>query len=85
MGNPAIYVIEYHLQGAHKTFVIRADGMDNAQAWHWASCDAGIGTIPKSSRDKVKRITRPLAERYGLTDVQWRPSTQIDWTGESSL
>ncbi|MDD1015108.1 DUF6555 family protein [Pseudomonas rubra] len=74
MNNAKLFVIDYHLHGDHKSFIIRAETMDNAEAWHWASCDAGIGRIGRYGREKVKKVSKPLAERYGITDVQWRQS-----------
>jgi len=50
--------------------------MNNAEAWHWASCDAGLGRIPKFGREKVKKVTRSVAEQFGITNVRWRPSGQ---------
>ncbi|EKT4473259.1 hypothetical protein QEM11_004179 [Pseudomonas putida] len=69
-----LYVIEYLLHGDHRTFVIRLERMDNAEAWHWASCDAGVGIIPRFGQHKVKKVSRPQAERYGLSGVKWRVS-----------
>lgn len=79
MSQMKIYKIQYKFQGEQKVFVIRAERMDNEKAWHWASCDAGIGTIPKSSRDTVRRISKPLAERYGLTEVSWKEPAPLLW------
>ncbi|MDE1167238.1 MAG: hypothetical protein PW845_18140 [Pseudomonas sp.] len=67
-----LYVIEYLLHGEPKSFVIRSDAMNNAEAWHWASCDAGVGIIPKFGRQKIKQVSKPMAERYGITEVRWR-------------
>ncbi|WP_285428262.1 DUF6555 family protein [Pseudomonas sp. lyk4-R2A-8] len=72
-----LYIIEYDLQRSPKSFIIRADVMNNAEAWHWACCDAGIGVIPKSRNDKIKRISKPLAERYGIENVKWRISGDV--------
>jgi len=71
-----LYVIEYELQGEHRTFIIRLDRMDNAEAWHWASCDAGVGVIPRFGQHKIKKVSRPMAERYGIANVRWRVSGQ---------
>ncbi|MCO7614526.1 hypothetical protein NJH83_30260 [Pseudomonas chlororaphis] len=79
MSQLKVYKIAYRLHGENKTFVIRAEKMDNATAWHWASCDAGIGIIPRSARDPVKRISKPLAERYGLTEVVWKEPVPLAW------
>lgn len=72
--NSGLYIIEYVIHGEAKSFVIRADKMDNAEAWHWASCDAGFGHIPRSSRDTTKKTTKPMAERFGISDVRWHSS-----------
>lgn len=79
-GNPMIdaklFVIDYALHGQHKTFIIRAERMDNAEAWHWASCDAGVGRIGRYDREKIRKVSRPMAERYGISEVSWRQSGQ---------
>lgn len=75
MNNAKLFVIDYQLHGDHKSLIIRAETMDNAEAWHWASCDAGIGRIGRYGREKVKKVSKPLAERYGITDVTWRQSS----------
>lgn len=74
MPTAALYVIEYELHGVGKTFIVRADVMNNAEAWHWASCDAGVGIIPKFGRQRIKRVSKPFAEKYGITNVRWRLS-----------
>lgn len=71
-----LYVVEYMLQEEHRTFIIRLEKMDNASAWHWASCDAGVGIIPRFGQQKIKMVSKPMAERYGLSDVKWRPAGQ---------
>ncbi|TWC23094.1 MULTISPECIES: DUF6555 family protein [unclassified Pseudomonas] len=83
MGGPSLYIIDYMLHGEPKSFIIRAEVMNNSEAWHWASCDAGVGRIPKFGREKVKRVTKPLAEKYGITDVRWRASVAPSWVKES--
>ncbi|WP_225931540.1 DUF6555 family protein [Pseudomonas salmasensis] len=70
----SLYIIEYEYHHKPRSLIIRADVMNNAEAWHWASCDAGIGIIPRSRHEKIKRVSRPLAERYGLESVRWRSS-----------
>ncbi|MBV6290225.1 DUF6555 family protein [Pseudomonas aegrilactucae] len=72
MNSAKLFVIDYELHGERKSFVIRAEVMDNAEAWHWASCDAGVGRIGRYGREKVKKVSKPLAERYGITEVTWR-------------
>lgn len=76
MAGQQLYVIEYALHGEYRTFIIRLERMDNAAAWHWASCDAGVGIIPRFGQHSIKKVSRPMAERYGLSDVLWRPSGQ---------
>lgn len=83
MGGPSLYIIDYMLHGEPKSFIIRAEVMNNSEAWHWASCDAGVGRIPKFGREKVKRVSKPLAEKYGITDVRWRTSVAPTWIKES--
>lgn len=67
-----LYVVEYTLRGAERNFVIRLERMDNALAWHWAGCDAGIAVIPRFGQHNIKHVSRPMAERYGLENVRWR-------------
>ncbi|MFJ1573009.1 DUF6555 family protein [Pseudomonas sp. NPDC088322] len=74
MLNQSLYVIEYQLHGEARSCIIRTEKMDNAEAWHWAACDAGVGVIPKFGASNLKKISRPLAERYGITDTRWRRS-----------
>ncbi|WP_430444781.1 MAG: DUF6555 family protein [Pseudomonas piscis] len=69
-----LFIIDYTLNSEQRSFIIRARGMNNAEAWHWACCDAGIGRIPRFGREQVKRVSKPLAERYGVENVKWRPS-----------
>lgn len=68
----ALYDIEYSLHGEPRHFIVRAEQMDNAEAWHWASCDAGICPIPKIRHERIRKMSKPMAERYGLSDVNWR-------------
>ncbi|MEG0861431.1 MAG: DUF6555 family protein [Pseudomonas sp.] len=75
MNNAKLFIIDYLLHGEHKSFIIRAEMMDNAEAWHWASCDAGVGRIGRYGREKVKKVSKPLAERYGISEVRWRQSS----------
>lgn len=65
------YKVDYLYHGAYKTFYVRADVMNNAEAWHWAAIDAGLGQIPKYRSDKVPKVSKPHAERLGITDVEW--------------
>ncbi|PRW86059.1 hypothetical protein C7A11_20710 [Pseudomonas simiae] len=68
------HIIDYKLHGKPKSFIIRSKTMQNADAWHWASCDAGIAPIPKPGKAPLKLISKPHAEKYGITDVNWRTS-----------
>jgi hypothetical protein len=72
MNNAHLYVIDYTLHGAAKSFVIRAERMDNPEAWHWASCDAGVGRIGRFGREQVRKTSKPLAEKFGIEAVSWR-------------
>lgn len=74
MNNAKLFVIEYTLHGVAKSFIIRQEKMDNAEAWHWASCDAGVGRIGRFGREQVKKTTKPLAEKFGIENVTWRPT-----------
>ena len=74
MNSAKLFVIDYELHGEHKSFVIRAEVMDNAEAWHWASCDAGVGRIGRFGREKVKKTSKPMAEKFGIENVTWRPA-----------
>jgi hypothetical protein len=73
------YVIDYQLHGEPKRFTIRATLMNNVEAWQWASCDAGLVPIPKPGRPPLKRFSKPMAERFGVTDVRWRASASLAW------
>lgn len=65
------YRIDYLLKGACKSFHIRAARMDNAEAWHWATVDAGFGELPKYRSDPVIKLSKPKAEKLGVTCVEW--------------
>jgi len=80
MNRTDLFVIEYKLHGESKSFIIRAKAMSNADAWHWASCDAGLAPIPKPGKPPLKVVSKPQAERYGVTEVKWRESAMLDWT-----
>jgi len=74
-----LYVIDYLLHAKTRSFVIRTANMNNAEAWQWASCDAGISLIARPGRPPLKRYSKPMAERFGLTEVQWRASVPLIW------
>jgi len=69
-----LFVIDYVLHGERKSFIVRAERMDNAEAWHWASCDAGVGRIGRYGREHIRKVSRPMAERFGIGEVSWRQS-----------
>ncbi|WP_408598517.1 DUF6555 family protein [Pseudomonas sp. PLMAX] len=79
--NTGLYIIEYKLHGEPKSFIIRAKIMRDVDAWHWASCDAGVAPIPKPGKPPLKLVSKPQAEKYGLSDVTWRESSTLNWTG----
>lgn len=66
------YRIEYLLHGASKNFYVCAGIMNNEEAWHWATVDAGFGEIPRFRRDPVRKLCKPKAERFGISDVSWK-------------
>lgn len=74
MNNAKLFVIDYTLHGDPKSFVIRAEKMDASEAWHWASCDAGVGRIGRFGHEHVKKTSQPLAEKFGIHAVSWRPA-----------
>ncbi len=74
MTNAKLFVIDYTLHGQPKSFIIRLEKLDNAEAWHWASCDAGVGCIGRFAREQVKKTSQPQAEKFGIENVQWRRS-----------
>lgn len=74
MPNPTLFIIDYQLHGKDKSFVIRLDKLTNAEAWHWASCDAGIGVIPRFGRAYAKKLSATESQQYGLDNVRWRQS-----------
>ncbi|AVE03898.1 DUF6555 family protein [Pseudomonas palleroniana] len=74
-----LFTIEYQLHGEPKSFIVRAAQMNNAEAWHWASCDAGVAIIPRFGRQALKRVSKPMAEKYGISDVRWSTAQQIQW------
>jgi hypothetical protein len=65
------YRIDYLLNGSSKTFYVRAPMMTNAEAWHWASVDAGVGQLPRFRADPVAKLSKPKAEKHGITSVEW--------------
>lgn len=80
-----LFIIEYMLHDVPKSFIIRADTMNNVEAWHWACCDAGIGIIPRSRYEKIKKVSKPQAERFGLENVVWRQSGSVPFIAKPYL
>lgn len=74
MNNAKLFVIDYSLHGEPKSFIIRLEKLDAAEAWHWASCDARVGRIGRFAREQVKKTSQQQAEKFGITHVQWRRS-----------
>ncbi|ONH49933.1 hypothetical protein SAMN04490182_1873 [Pseudomonas cedrina] len=74
-----LFTIRYRLHGEHRSFIVRAAQMNNAEAWHWASCDAGVAVIPRFGQHTLKRVSKPMAEKYGITDVRWSGAEAIQW------
>jgi hypothetical protein len=70
----SLYIIEYDFNNVSKSFILRSDRMNDAEAWHWACCDAGLAVIPRSRNHTIRLVSKPMAERYGLENVRWRPS-----------
>ncbi|QVW21908.1 hypothetical protein KJF94_18690 [Pseudomonas hormoni] len=83
MARTDIFIIEYKLHEKSRSFIIRAQKMSNGDAWHWAACDAGIAPIPKPGKPPLKVISKPQAEKYGITEVRWRETAALEWTGVS--
>jgi hypothetical protein len=66
---PTYFEIKYSLRGAEKSYYLHARDMTNARAWHMAAVDAGLAEIPKYRCDKVPEVSKPKADRMGITDV----------------
>ena len=63
MSTAKIYTIHYQLHGKPKSFVVRAEVMNNAEAWHWAAVDADIAHVSRVGRvghEQVKKTTLTL-------------------------
>ncbi|RMU33543.1 DUF6555 family protein [Pseudomonas avellanae] len=71
MPHSAHYRIDYVHNGVDKSFYVSAEIMSNAEAWHWAAVDSGVAQIPKYRRDRVQIVSKPLAKRHGIVQVQW--------------
>lgn len=82
MNRTELYVIEYQLQGQPKSFLIRAPRMGNTEAWHWACGDAGLTPIPEPGKAPLRMFSKPTAQKYGVTEVQWREADKVQWPKE---
>ncbi|WP_099271187.1 DUF6555 family protein [Pseudomonas sp. ICMP 561] len=71
MGQQKHYRIDYFLHGAFKSFHLCAPEMNSVEAWHWATIDAGLSQIPKLRNDNSPKLTKPAAERLGVSKVEW--------------
>lgn len=74
MNDSSHFHISYLLRGEAKSFYLYSDGMTQSHAWHMAAVDSGFAEIPKYRCDKVPEVSKPKAERFGITDVAWRPA-----------
>lgn len=72
--NASHYKVEYQLSGKLKSFYVRSEKMDISEAWHMSAVDAGFATIPKFKYDPCPRVSKPKAEKLGITDVVWHPA-----------
>ncbi|WP_395589402.1 DUF6555 family protein [Pseudomonas sp. TR47] len=77
MTTDSLYAVVYELHGGTRRFIIRAERMDDANAWHWAACDAGVGVIPRFGAVKFQMVDKSSAERYGITNVRWSKSSRL--------
>lgn len=74
MNSPSHFKVEYKLRGEPKSFYLRAPKMDSSEAWHMSAVDAGFASIPKFRYDPCPRVTKPKAEKLGISDVAWQPA-----------
>ncbi|MFP3847942.1 DUF6555 family protein [Pseudomonas sp. W2-17] len=56
---------------AARTGSTRGQNMSNAEAGHWAVVHSWVAQMPKHRRDRVQIVSKPLAERHGIVQVQW--------------
>jgi hypothetical protein len=69
--NASHFKVEYQLRGQPKSFYVRSEKMDSSEAWHMSAVDAGFATIPKFKYDPCPRVSKPKAEKLGITEVVW--------------
>lgn len=77
MNRTDIFVIEYKLHGQPKTFIIRVPIMRNAEAWHWATCDAGLAPIPKPGRPPLKVVLAHEIAMILFAEMELAGSTNL--------
>ena len=72
MNSAKLSVIDYTLHGTPKSFIIRQTSLNDATAWYWAGCDAGVERIARRDRDAAKKLGLADIEKEGVTNVTWR-------------
>jgi hypothetical protein len=74
-----LFIIHCKFFGKSKSFILRNAEMNNSDAWHWASCDL-VAPLPQPGKPPLTKFSRPLAERHGITNVEWRESVSVGRT-----
>jgi hypothetical protein len=68
-----LFIIRYKFFGKSKSLILRNAEMNNSDAWHWASCDAGVAPLPQPASHHSRSFP-------GL----WHRDTALPmWSGES--
>ena len=75
MNSAKLFVIDYTLHGTPKSFIIRQTSLNDATAWYWAGCDAGVERIARNERDASKKLSRADMEKKGVANVTWRSAS----------
>ena len=94
MINAKLFVIEYTLHGVPKSFIIRQEKMDNAEAWHWAWPRHGAPQLTGRFEKQAKRhmgsadwaawiAVKAVVEAVVLSKI--RSCTVPDWKIHSRL
>lgn len=68
----SLYELVYYVDSIEVVILVHCEVMDEPRAWHWAACNAGVGLLLRSERDKTKLSNRKNAERYGIDRVVWK-------------
>ncbi|WP_414704836.1 DUF6555 family protein [Pseudomonas coleopterorum] len=68
----SLYELTYHRCGRDVVVLVRCATMNDPLAWHWAACDAGVGLLLKTEREKTLLANRERAVRHGIKRVTWR-------------